>query len=505
MTPSALNSSKPTVTITPLPHDLLIQADAPFVPVLANAASGTFPSATSYLPLQIAHPPVLTTRDNSQVTIFESFRQAADQGQARAQYNLGLLYKQGLDIARSDTEAVKNFQLAAGQGYARAQYHLGVMYKEGRGVAQNYAKAVEYFHLAAGQGHAHAQYHLGVIYQDGEGVTQNYTEAIKYYHLAADQGHADAQYNLGDIYRNKRYAGHDYAKSVKHFQLAADQGHDYATLYLGHMYAHGVGVAKDYAKTLKCYQLAADQGNDQAQRHLGVLYQDGIGIPRDAEKAMRYFWKANRETGVIEMSNINDNTLQHLPDLFEEFGGYGQTNELQSVRELKLSNSAITDISAPIIALILKRTQTLTKLFLRNTDITCQGMEIILDALKNHNMSVIYCVFPETSLATDETLRKLSEQNTEIKNIMDGFDKNYPTYVPKPFDILPMEVLRQLLQTIAVVHTKIPAPPEQSTISSIITSIRSMFVSKPATTGQVMDNVYNVFTSDPGRALHEKG
>ena len=51
-------------------------------------------------------------------------------------------------------EAVKGYRLAAEQGHARAQNNLGVMYEFGDGVPQNYAEAVKWFHLAAEQGNA---------------------------------------------------------------------------------------------------------------------------------------------------------------------------------------------------------------------------------------------------------------------------------------------------------------------------------------------------------------
>ena len=48
-------------------------------------------------------------------------------------------------------EAVKWYRQAAAQGNARAQFNLGVLYVEGLGVAQNYAEAAKWFRLAAAQ------------------------------------------------------------------------------------------------------------------------------------------------------------------------------------------------------------------------------------------------------------------------------------------------------------------------------------------------------------------
>ena len=61
---------------------------------------------------------------------------------------------------------------AAEQGYAKAQFNLGLMYDSGRGVRQDYTKAVQWYRKAAEQGLADAQYNLGVAYVKGKGVRQ---------------------------------------------------------------------------------------------------------------------------------------------------------------------------------------------------------------------------------------------------------------------------------------------------------------------------------------------
>ncbi|WP_277600823.1 tetratricopeptide repeat protein [Eikenella corrodens] len=52
----------------------------------------------------------------------------------------------------------------AEQGNADAQYNLGVMYDNGQGVRQDYAEAARWYRKAAEQGYAKAQYNLGSMY-----------------------------------------------------------------------------------------------------------------------------------------------------------------------------------------------------------------------------------------------------------------------------------------------------------------------------------------------------
>jgi len=80
---------------------------------------------------------------------------------------------------------VKWFRLAAEQGLARAQTNLGVMYLKGRGVPKNDETAVKWFRLAAGQGDARAQTGLGAIYAI---ALKDYVYAHMWGNLAAMNG-----------------------------------------------------------------------------------------------------------------------------------------------------------------------------------------------------------------------------------------------------------------------------------------------------------------------------
>ena len=69
--------------------------------------------------------------------------------------------------------ALRLWKPLAEQGNADAQFNFGVMYANGKGVAQDYKKAVKWYTLAAEQGDASAQYHLGLMYANGKGVAQD--------------------------------------------------------------------------------------------------------------------------------------------------------------------------------------------------------------------------------------------------------------------------------------------------------------------------------------------
>ena len=135
--------------------------------------------------------------------------------------------------AKQYAKAVEWYRIAAEQGYARAQHNLGIMYYNGRGVTQDYAEAVRWYRMAADQGNARAQCNLGNKYSMGQGVPQDYAEAVRWYRKAAEQGDATAQYYLALCYKNGEGVPKDLSEARRWFQKAADQGLEIAKMSCG--------------------------------------------------------------------------------------------------------------------------------------------------------------------------------------------------------------------------------------------------------------------------------
>ena len=125
-------------------------------------------------------------------TALKEWRPLAEQGNAPAQFTLGVLYENGQDVPQDDGEAVRWYRLAAEQGHAAAQNNLGGMYLKGRGVPQDYGAAVRWYRQAVEQGNAQAQFNLGILYDKGQGVSQDYIQAHMWVNLASAQGHVVA-------------------------------------------------------------------------------------------------------------------------------------------------------------------------------------------------------------------------------------------------------------------------------------------------------------------------
>lgn len=120
--------------------------------------------------------------------------------------------------------AVKIFEALAKAGDAEAQYNLAMLYRDGKGVAKDPTQSALWFTRAAEQGLADAQYQLGYLYDTGEGLAQNDHEAFVWYRKAAEQGHAGAQINLGVMYANGTGVAQDLKLAYVWFSLASAQG-----------------------------------------------------------------------------------------------------------------------------------------------------------------------------------------------------------------------------------------------------------------------------------------
>jgi len=183
-------------------------------------------------------------------------------------YKNGEIYYLGTGAAKDYAKAAEWYRNAAEQGHADAQNDLGAMYQNGHGVPQDYEVAVKWFRKAAKQGNANAHYNLGSMYYTGRGVTKSYKQAVKWLGIVAEQGYADAQHDLGCMYFNGQGVPQDPKEAIKWFRKAARQGQADAQYHLGLIYHNGFSVTKNKTQAIKWYSEAAAQGHEEAQEAL---------------------------------------------------------------------------------------------------------------------------------------------------------------------------------------------------------------------------------------------
>jgi Sel1 repeat len=127
-------------------------------------------------------------------------RPRALQGDADAQFKVGVMYDQGWGVPRNYTLALAWFREAAQQGVAGAQFNVGVKYAAGRGVARDEAEAALWYYEAAEQGNVAARNNLGAMPQPGQGVPQDDAQALAWI------GKPPTEQGVGRLKRFKRVA-----------------------------------------------------------------------------------------------------------------------------------------------------------------------------------------------------------------------------------------------------------------------------------------------------------
>lgn len=131
----------------------------------------------------------------------------ANNGNALAQYRLGMMYYNGQGVPEDEKQAIYWWKKAAAQGYVEAMFQLGSAYLFGSQAAKFVPdpdrEAATWYFQAASAGHAEAQYHLGLLFLAGKGVVDNRQEAARWMRKAAAQGHPEAKKALSSIEPSK--------------------------------------------------------------------------------------------------------------------------------------------------------------------------------------------------------------------------------------------------------------------------------------------------------------
>ena len=126
---------------------------------------------------------------------FEKKFALAQQGDVKAQYDVGNMCLKGQGTARNAKEAFTWFSKAAEQGYARAEYKLGYLYQRGTGVTKNQDKAYEWLKKSAQKGYTPAMFYLAKLYV-GRG---DYDKALIWYKRADDKGYHPAKAEIPKV------------------------------------------------------------------------------------------------------------------------------------------------------------------------------------------------------------------------------------------------------------------------------------------------------------------
>ena len=203
-------------------------------------------------------------RNKDYQTAFREYKSAAEAGVAEAQFDLGVLYAQGLGVHRDLDEAARWYQMAAEQGNAEAEFALGQMYSRGWGMPRDETDALRWFEMASNPNSDGPPTDWTVL--DGYGTRQDQTQAAYWYLKAAEQGHVEAQYNLSRLYAAGQGVARDQEQALRWIRAAATQGYAQAQARYGMRYARGTGIAQDHRLAYFWMSLAFLRGDKNIEK-----------------------------------------------------------------------------------------------------------------------------------------------------------------------------------------------------------------------------------------------
>jgi TPR repeat protein len=156
-------------------------------------------------------------------------RQAAEKGNAEAQYNYGICYQQGIEVLKSDSIANLWFLKAANQGWKDAQFKMAYSYATGRGVTQDDNKAFIWSLRCAEQQDVECMFNVVSCYMEGRGTQKNIDSMLAW---ATRIGllQSSARANLATIYSSGQYVSKDLVKSYTWYLIYNESKRDFSVL-----------------------------------------------------------------------------------------------------------------------------------------------------------------------------------------------------------------------------------------------------------------------------------
>jgi len=213
-------------------------------------------------------------------------------------------------------EAMKMFITLANQGDAQAMYNLGIMYMSGQGTPKNDKTAFDWYSKAAHSGHPDAINNVASFYWEGIGVEKNQQKALEYFKSAAEKGSAPAKDFMARYEAASKGSGTTLNDALNLYQSGqfpqarqlleklAGSFDLQAMFYLGVMYAMGDGVEKNAKTAFNWFLQSAEFDFAMAQSNVGHCYQFGNGVEINEKLAVEWYTKAARNGSAEGLCNL---------------------------------------------------------------------------------------------------------------------------------------------------------------------------------------------------------
>ena len=253
---------------------------------------------------------------------------------ARAQYQLAVLYQNGDGVRQDEikaqslySEALAGFlEQEKGTPAAFVEYQIAGMYMHGNGTERDDKKAFQWYVEAAENGHPHAAYCAARACYEGTGTEQSDPDAVKWYQKAADGGDAYAMYALGKMYRDGIGVELNNKRAYQYFLAASKLEHEFAQFAAAKALLSGMGVEKNVQGAVDWFRKCAEKGNLYAFYQLGRIYSEEDML--DEKKARLYY--ALALAGFIEQEKEKENAQTEYRIASMLLDGLGTEKDVES-------------------------------------------------------------------------------------------------------------------------------------------------------------------------------
>lgn len=204
----------------------------------------------------------------------------------RNPHEIGKLYCCENDVEANVSKAFESLLKSAQMGDSNSQYDVGMMYLNGIGVDRNSTKSLYWLNeMLKQKKDADVLNRVGLMYMTGQGTDIDYDKAESCFIKAADDGSPEALYNLGGLYETKN----QYDKAISIYSKAIKLTFPAAYSRIGVLYENGFGVKQDMKEAMKWYFFAASKGDAEGLRNLGRIYEGGSEIKQNMILSLALF------------------------------------------------------------------------------------------------------------------------------------------------------------------------------------------------------------------------
>lgn len=200
----------------------------------------------------------------------------AEQGDAAAQLEYGRLLKtKGNGVEQDWTKAVEMLQRSADNGNADAQWELGLMYEYANHVGKDEVKALDLYRKSADAGSPIGLYLVAHCYQHGIVVEENqamsdslYAQSFDQLMLLAPEEDIYVLNFVGSAYYWGDGVKADREKAFGYYLTSAKKGNPETQYKIGTCYETGQGTTQDSQQAMLWYRKSAEQGYPEAEERL---------------------------------------------------------------------------------------------------------------------------------------------------------------------------------------------------------------------------------------------